>query len=192
MLSKLQGDIKADQSLEFILRLVTSPKDIFESGSPIVMEFLRGFEIEYKMNVWKKLSDFCMKLMESGELPEQVLPIIGGISPALLLKVNGHLNIEVDDYMKQKITENPLTEPIMLDAPTLVQSASNVHSDDESELNDHIEENLPPPLQPIIKFFMKHLGDEVYFAGGNSFVCGKSRLSTKGLSHIVTTMAKFK
>ncbi len=108
----------------------------------MLMQLLRGFNIEGRLNVWKKCSDVLMKLMEGGELPEQILPILGGVSPAFLIKVNGNLDIEIDDYMKKKITENPLVEPILMDANTLVQSASNVHEEGDEAFEEHLKEQF--------------------------------------------------
>jgi len=48
------------------------------------------------------------------------MPIIGGASPLLMLKANAHLSLEVDEDMKNAISTNPLVEPVLMDANTLV------------------------------------------------------------------------
>lgn len=67
------------------------------------MQLLQGIALDVKVNVWKKIADVLLKLIESGDIDSQLMPIIGGLAPAFLLKVNGTLNIEIDDYMKSKI-----------------------------------------------------------------------------------------
>jgi len=64
---------------------------------------LAGISIDIKLNVWKKIADVILKLLETGELPEALLPILGGIAPAFLLRLNGSLDLHVDDHMKAKI-----------------------------------------------------------------------------------------
>jgi hypothetical protein len=67
------------------------------------MQLLNGISIDVNINVWKKVADVVLKLVEGGELDAALLPILGGIAPALLLKLNLNLDITVDDYMKSKI-----------------------------------------------------------------------------------------
>ena len=77
-----------------------------------------------KFNIWKKIADVLLKLVESGEIDAALMPIFGALAPAFLLRIHGKVDIEIDDYMKQKIQENPLIEPILMDANTLVSSTS--------------------------------------------------------------------
>jgi len=66
------------------------------------------------------LSDVLMKILEGGNFPEQLMPYIGGASPLLMLKANAKLSLEVDEDMKNAISTNPLVEPVLMDANTLV------------------------------------------------------------------------
>ena len=77
-----------------------------------------------KFNVWRKIADVLLKLVEGGDIDAALMPIFGAIAPAFLLRVHGKIDIEIGDYMKQKITENPLIEPVLMDANTLVSSTS--------------------------------------------------------------------
>ncbi len=61
------------------------------------MEIMRGFNLEAKINVWKKCSDVLLKLMEGGELPDFITPILGFVSPAFLVHIDGHIDIDLDD-----------------------------------------------------------------------------------------------
>ena len=71
-----------------------------EGSEPVLMQLLNGISLDIKLNVWKKIADVLLKLIESGEIDSQLMPIIGGLAPAFLLKVNGNLNIEIDENMK--------------------------------------------------------------------------------------------
>jgi len=117
MITAVQDELKVDQSFEFQLRLAASPDTMLaENGEAIVMQLLKGISVDVKLNLWKKLADVILKIVESGEIDASLLPILGGMAPAFLLKVNGNLDITVDEQMKKKILENPMAEPILMDA----------------------------------------------------------------------------
>jgi len=103
LLDIVTGEIKVDQCVDFNVRFATSPEEILESGEPLIMCLLKGFAIDAKVHLWKKLSDIVMKVLETGELPQDILPFIGGLSPLLLLKMNAHLDLEIDEKMKESI-----------------------------------------------------------------------------------------
>jgi hypothetical protein len=144
-----------------------------------------------KVNVWKKLADVMMKLVEAGEIDSSLLPFLGGLAPAALLKVKGTLDIEVDEHMKNMITSNPLVEPLLMDAQTLIASVSGVSDDDE--LESFIDEELlvPPPVKKIVKFLIAHLGDEIDFVVCHPQFGVKGRVAGKGLSEGVKNAIKF-
>jgi hypothetical protein len=83
-------------------------------------------------------------LMESPDFDASQIPILAGIAPVALLKISGRLDIEVDEHMKSKLTENPLLEVALIDASSLIASTSNVSSEDDAELEEHINSVLPP------------------------------------------------
>lgn len=116
------------------MRLGAKPSETLAEGAePILMEILKGISLEVRMNLWKKLADVILKLVEQGELDASLLPILGGIAPAFLLRVSGNLDITIDEHMKKKISENPLVEPVLLDAKTLIDSISGKSFDTEEE-----------------------------------------------------------
>ena len=124
-MGKVQEELKVDQNIEFTIRLAASPKDIFaEDSEPAIMQALKGISVDVKFNVWKKIADVLLKLVEGGEIDAALMPIFGALAPAFLLRVHGKLDIEIDDYMKEKIKENPLIEPILMDANSLVSNTS--------------------------------------------------------------------
>lgn len=83
------------------LRFGASPKDLLAEGAePFITQLLNGISLDLRLNVWKKIADVLLKVIESGDLDQALLPIFGGLAPAFLLRINGQLDIEVDDYMK--------------------------------------------------------------------------------------------
>jgi len=68
----------------------------------------------------------------------------------MLLRVDGRLDITVDDYFKSKIDENPLIQPLMMDAGTLISSTSKVSSDDDLESHMANLERVPEPVKKIL------------------------------------------
>ena len=129
--------------------------------------------------------------MESSDLDASQLPIFASIAPAALLKISGHLDIDVDESMKQKLTENPLLEVAMIDAPTLVASTSNVSSDDDAELEEHITNSIPPQYAELVKLLIKHVGDNIHFSLVDRNIGLKGRLSGEGLNLIAKTGLKY-
>jgi len=53
--------------------------------------------------VWRKLSDLIMRIVGNCEVDAAFLPILGGLGPLFLLKLNGSLDITIDEFMKAKI-----------------------------------------------------------------------------------------
>jgi hypothetical protein len=133
VLEKVQQQAKANQNIEVIFRLATSPKIILEGEEAIIMELLKGFSVNVKVDLWKKISNVMTTMLAQGEFPESLMPILGGISPAFMLKMNGKVEIDFDDEMKEALMQNPLLEPFMMPGSMLIMSASKVHSDEEEE-----------------------------------------------------------
>jgi hypothetical protein len=78
--------LKVDQNVEVTFRLAASPKQLLEEGGePLLMQLLKGISLDVKLNVWKKLSDLLMRIVGNCEVDASLLPILGGISPLLLL-----------------------------------------------------------------------------------------------------------
>jgi hypothetical protein len=101
--------LKVDQNLEVTLRLAASPKQLLAEGAePVVNQILNGISFDVKLNLWKKIADVVMKIVDSGDLDQSLTPILGGIAPIFLLRINGNLDLEVDETMKAKIAENSL------------------------------------------------------------------------------------
>jgi hypothetical protein len=42
-------------------------------------------------------------MLESGEVDTSLMPILGGLAPTFLMRLNAKLDLTVDDYMMSKI-----------------------------------------------------------------------------------------
>ena len=142
-----------------------------------------------KINVWKKLADVILRTVESGDLDNTLMPIFGGLAPLFLLKLTGNLTFEVDQDMQAKILENPLIQPLVMDAMSLISATSNVSS--EEEFDEYLQTEVHPPLAEIIRIAVEHLGDEVEFSFAHPQLGLKGRITGEDLALIVKNAAKY-
>lgn len=191
IIDKLQSQMKVDQNIEASIRLAASPKDILADGAdPLVMQLVKGISFDFKINLWKRLADVVLKVIESGEIDTSSLPFLAGLAPAFLLKINANLDLEVDDQMKTKITENPLMEPVLVDAGSLIAMTSNVSSDEE--LDQYLDGvAMPKGIVSLIKFLIKYLGDEITVQVLGKHIGARLRINGDGLNLLVRNAAKF-
>jgi hypothetical protein len=184
--------LKVDQSVDLNIRFAASPKQLLaEGGEPLLLQLLNGISIDLKLNVWKKLSDLLMRIVGNCEVDASLLPILGGIAPLFMLEVGAELNIKIDDKMKQKISENPLVEPVLLDASTLITSTSGNSFENDEEFFKNLNEVLPAPANEIAILFSQHLGDEVVFEVLDEYVGLKGRIAGEGLNLILRNGLKY-
>ena len=191
VLEQVQKQAKANQDIEFIFRLATSPRIILTGEEPVLMELLKGFSLNVKVNLWKRISTILTGMLSQGQFPESLMPIIGGISPAFLLRINGKIDIEFDETMKEALMTNPLLEPFMMPGSMLVMSASQVHSDEEEEFNEHFANVIPENFRELVQFLLANVGDEVNFFGGHSLVGFNGRVNAEDMASILKTAIKF-
>ena len=118
-------------------------------------------------------------------------PIFGAIAPAFLLKVNAQLNLEVDDYMKEKIQTNPLVEPLLMDAASLINATSGVSSDEDAEYEEFLNTTVPPPVAAILRILNAHLGDEIDFQAVSHNLGVVGRVHGKGLGLLLKNASKY-
>lgn len=190
--TKIQDELQVNQSLEASVRLVASPEDLLTSGAePFITQLLKGISVDIKFHVWRKIADVILKLIESGDVDPSLYPIFGGIAPVFLLKLNAQLNIEVDDYMKEKIQTNPLIEPLLMDALSLINATSAVSSDEESEYDEFLNSAVPPPVAMILRAVQDHLGDEIDVEAITHNLGLIVRLQGKGLALLVKNASKY-
>lgn len=192
ILHVIQDELKVDQNLEVHFRLAASPKSLLEEGGEaVLLQLLKGISVDIRLNLWRKLSDLLMRIVGNAEVDAHLMPILGGIAPLLLLKVNGNLDIEIDEVMKSKISENPLVEPVLLDASSLITTTSGQSFESEEENLKWIEETLPAPFNGVAALFARHLGDEIEFNVLDEFVGLKGRISGEGLNLILRNGLKY-
>ena len=161
IISKMQEELKVDQNVEVSLRLAASPEELLSEGAePFITQLLKGISLSVRLNVWRKVSDVLLKIVEAGEIDSSMLPIFGGLAPVFLLKLNANLNLTVDDHMINKLGENPLVQPLMMDANTLIGATSNVSGDEE--LEEHLN-NLAAPkaIAHLLQVLIEHMSDEI-------------------------------
>ena len=93
----MQEELKVDQNVELSLRLAVSPEEVLaEEAEPTLNLLFKGISLSLRVNLWRKISDVLLKIVESGEIDSSMLPYFGGIAPVLMLRVNGNLNLTVD------------------------------------------------------------------------------------------------
>jgi len=143
-----------------IARLAASPAELF-GDEPFINKLLKGFSLSAKLHVWRKLGDVVLRIIESGEVDSSMLPIFGGIAPAFMLRLNARLDVTIDESMQQKLQENPLVAPLLMDANTLVEATSGISNDNDA-LEDHLNHlKFPEPVIDLIKVLIQDLQDEL-------------------------------
>jgi len=178
--------------VDITLRLASSPKQLLEEGgAPLLMQILNGISIDVKLNLWKKLSDLLMRIVGNGEVDADLLPILGGISPLFMLQIGGSLNVTIDEQMRQKISENPLVEPVLLDASSLITATSGKSFENDEEYFTFVNDKFPEPFGEIAVLLAKHLGDEVNFEVLDQQIGLKGRITGEGLNLILRNGLKY-
>ena len=178
--------------MEAVIRLAASPEDLLTPGAePFISQLLNGISVDVKFHVWRKIADVVLKMVESGDVDPSLYPIFGGLAPAFLLKLNAQLNIEVDDYMKEKIQTNPLIEPLLMDASSLINATSSVGSDDDADYEEFLTSQVPPPFGAVLRALNEHLGDEIELHAVSHNLGVIAKVQGKGLALLVKNASKY-
>ena len=85
--------------------------------------------------------------------------------------------------------ENPMVEPILMDAATLISATSNVSSDDE--LEEYLTNSVPPHIALIARILIKHLGDEINFTALHPHFGIRGRFHGDGLNLLIKNLVKY-
>jgi hypothetical protein len=192
IIKRMQSELKVDQNVELSVRLAASPEELLSPmGEPLITLLLKGIQVGVRLNVWKRLSDVLIKIIEKGEVDTRMMPLLGGLAPAFLMKLNAKLDLTVDDHMMSKIQENPLIESLLMDADSLIGATSSIGSDEE--LEEHLKNlKVPPAIGQFLHTLIEHLGDEVNFSVTHPQLGLQARLTAKsGLKLIVKSIAKY-
>lgn len=65
LISKVQEELKVDQNVEVSVRLATSPEEVLSEGAePFINLLLKGISFGLRLNVWRKISDVLLKLVD--------------------------------------------------------------------------------------------------------------------------------
>lgn len=106
------------------------------------------------------------------------------------MRINANIDLTVDDFMKQKIMENQMIAPFLMDAKMLVMLTSKCPNDNnfDKHLNDS---GIPEPIVAIAKWAITHVGDDVTVDFAHPQLGVKANLSGEGLALAVRTALKF-
>ncbi len=119
--------------------MAVSPEEVFsEDAEPTLNLIFKGISLGIRVNVWRKISDVLFRIVETGEIDSSMLPYFGGLAPALMLRINGNLNVTVDEPMLAKLADHPLLGPLMMNPTQLIEGTSNISSEEEFE--EHLKQ----------------------------------------------------
>lgn len=100
----MQEELKVDQNVELSLRFATYPEEVLTEGAePFINLILKGLSVSFRLNVWRKISDIFLRVLSNDELDSKMSTLFGGLAPAFLLRIQGVLNLGIDDHMMQKL-----------------------------------------------------------------------------------------
>lgn len=149
----------------------------------------KGFSVSARLNVWKRFSDVIMRLIESGAVEGGMLPLLGGLAPAFLLKVNAKLDLTIDEHMQNTLRDHPLVQPILMNGHMLVGATSSCEDDSDEALTDGLP--LPIPLKKLVKALLQHMGDEITISATHPQLGVLVRISGEELSLVLRTVLKY-
>lgn len=111
-----------DQDLTVKLNLGTSVKDILNSETPLINELCKGFSFELQLEVIANLKKIIFDLLKDSEtLESDLAPFLMGISPIILLTLNGKVDLNFEDY--DEVKELPMMEPFLANFNQLFEGA---------------------------------------------------------------------
>jgi len=93
--------------------------------------------------------------------------------------------------MRQKISENPLVEPVLLDASSLITATSGKSFENDEEYFKFVQERFPEPFGDVAVLLAKHLGDEINFEILDQQIGLKGRITGEGLNLILRNGLKY-
>jgi hypothetical protein len=180
-----------DQNLELSLRFAASPEEILsEEAEPALNLLFKGISLGVRVNVWRKISDVLFKIVEAGEVDSSMLPYFGGLAPALMLRINGNLNVTVDEFMMTRLAEHPLMAPLMMNPDALISGTSNVSS--EEEFQEHLKQlNAEPAVGHLLQALIDSMADEMNVTVTHPQLGLQGRVVGKGLGLLLKNVVKY-
>ena len=130
-------------------------------------------------------------MLESGDIDASLMPILGGLAPTFLMRLSAKLDLTVDDHMLSKIQENPLIQPLLMDADSLIGATSAISSDEE--FTQHLDRlEMPPAVGHLLAVLCENMGDELNLSVTHPQIGVQARLSAKsGLKLVLKSIAKY-
>jgi len=111
-----------DQDLTIKVNLGTSVADIMASNDPLINELNKGFSVEVQLELIKQLKKVVFDLLKDSDVVESDLaPFLMGVSPLILLTLNGQVDLAFEDY--EELKDLPLLEPFMANFNQLFEGA---------------------------------------------------------------------
>jgi hypothetical protein len=191
IITKVQEELKVDQNVDLSIRFAVSPEELLaEDAEPTLNLLFKGISLSLRVNLWRKISDVLFKIVESGEIDSTMLPYFGGIAPALMLRVNGNLNLTVDQHMLEKLSEHPLMAPLIMNPQLLISGTSNVSGDEE--FPEHLKQlKAPEALAHLLEELIDGMSDEVNISITHPQMGLQGRAVGKGLGLVVKNVVKY-
>ena len=116
--------------------LGTSVADVMASKDPLVQELNKGLSVEIQLELIAQLKKIIFDLLKDSEVVESALaPFLMGVSPIILLTLNGQVDLAFDDYNELK--DLPMLEPFMANFNQLFEGA--LGEDIDTLLEDKID-----------------------------------------------------
>lgn len=79
--------------------------------------------------------------------------------PLLLIRFNIKLNLSLDENAEKRILMNPLIEPLLVDADTLIKLKTNNFSDADCDIWESMKRSSNGVLTDMLQFLSENMGD---------------------------------
>ncbi len=92
--------------------------------------------------------------------------------------------------MQEKLFENPIIEPFMMNAHTLISSITSIS--DDVEYKQHLtEKGVAPHHAALIESLNENLGDEIQYSLSQGQLALVGRIQGEGLGLVLKNFTKF-
>ena len=136
-----------DQDLTIKVGLGTSLADIMASSDPLISELNKGFSVEVQLELIAQLKKIIFDLLKDSEVVESDLaPFLMGVSPLILLTLNGQVDLAFEDY--DELKDLPLLEPFLANFNQLFEGATGQDLDTVLDESNRIDVSSIPDDAP--------------------------------------------
>jgi hypothetical protein len=131
---KFNAEKNLDQTLEASISLASGLEELLnDEEQPLLLGLLKGITVNLKLDLWDQYADALGKALNENEISGELMPLLLGVSPALITTFNGELDIKIKEQHIDMLKDNEMLAPGMIPAKDLVSSTSKVSDDDELE-----------------------------------------------------------